>query len=353
VSHPGYSIDDYDYDLPRELIAQEPLADRSGSRLMVVDRRTGAIGHHVFRDLPSLLAPGDLLVTNRSRVIPARLLGRRPGGGDAEVLLVRQRGADEWDALVRPGRRLREGARVDVAPGFRIHILAAGGGRESTSAPLRLVRLEADAGDTEAAIQTHGHVPLPPYITRGDAPADRERYQTVYATDPGSVAAPTAGLHFTPDLLAALDARGVERTELTLHVGPGTFRPVEVADIREHRVDAEVYEVPEATAWALDRARQERRRVVAVGTTTTRVLETVVAEAAPTTAGPGETSLVVVPGHGFRAVGALVTNFHLPRSSLLLLVSAFAGPGTIRRAYAEAIRERYRFYSYGDAMLIL
>jgi S-adenosylmethionine:tRNA ribosyltransferase-isomerase len=340
-----HEIGAYDYPLPPDLIAQEPLARRDASRLLVLDRATGAIEHRVFADLADLLRPGDLLVTNRSRVFPARLLGRRPGGGAAEVLLVRRREPDVWEALVRPGRRLRPGAVIEVAPGFRVGI------EGPSPPPLRRVRLLLDGLDPDLALERHGHVPLPPYIHRPDRPADRDRYQTVFARETGSVAAPTAGLHFTPQLLDRLRERGVERAELVLHVGPGTFRPVEVEDVRQHRVDPEPFAVPAETASAFDRARAEGRRVVAVGTTATRALESAVGPDGRLRPGAGETDLVIVPGFRFRAVDALVTNFHLPRSSLLLLVSAFCGRERVLDAYAEAVRERYRFYSYGDAML--
>jgi S-adenosylmethionine:tRNA ribosyltransferase-isomerase len=351
---PRYSIEDYDYELPRELIAQAPLADRSASRLLVLERRTGRIEHRRFRDLPDLLTPGDLVVVNRSRVLPARLLARRPGGGSAEILLVRRRGPELWTAMVRPGRRLRPGTILDVAPGFQVRIEPADtpGARASRPGPTRLVRLLSADERPEAALERHGHVPLPPYIRRPDTAEDRDRYQTVYASVPGSVAAPTAGLHFTAELLGRLAARGMLRAELVLHVGPGTFRPVEAADVRRHHVDAEVYELPAETAAAVARAASEGRRVVAVGTTTTRALETAAARG-PLRAHADETDLVLYPGRRFRVVDALLTNFHLPRSSLLLLVCAFAGREAVLAAYAEAVRERYRFYSYGDAMLML
>jgi S-adenosylmethionine:tRNA ribosyltransferase-isomerase len=354
--HPSpYDIGAYDFDLPPERVAQEPAARRDASRLLVLDRATGAISHRAFADLPELLRPGDLLVTNRSRVFPARLLGRRPNGGEAEILLVRRHDTDLWDALVRPGRRLRPGAVVDVGPGLRVRIEPPEAGASAPHAlptPLRRVRLLLHGLDADAAIERHGHVPLPPYIRRADAPTDRDRYQTVYAREAGSVAAPTAGLHFTPALLERLVERGVERAELVLHVGPGTFRPVEVQDVRDHRVDPERYVIPEATAAAVDRARAEGRRVVAIGTTVTRALESALGPGELVKPGEDETSLVIVPGFTFRAVSALVTNFHLPRSSLLLLVSAFGGRERVLGAYAEAVRQRYRFYSYGDAMLL-
>jgi S-adenosylmethionine:tRNA ribosyltransferase-isomerase len=339
-------ISAFDYHLPPELIAQEPLAERDASRLLVLDRRTGAVRHHLFRELPSLLDPGDLLVVNRSRVFPARLLGTRPGGGEAEVLLVRARGDHVWEALVRPGRRLRAGLRVTVDATLEVEVLAAPAPGEG----LRLVRLLGT--DVAGALERLGHVPLPPYIRRADRPQDRARYQTVYAREEGSVAAPTAGLHFTPAGLGALDARGIERAEVVLHVGPGTFRPVMVADVRDHTLPAEPYVLPGDTAAAIVRARARGGRVVAVGTTTTRVLEERAAATGLPVPGQGETALVIAPGFAFRAVDALLTNFHLPRSSLLLLVSAFAGRERVLSAYAEAVRAGYRFYTYGDAMLV-
>jgi S-adenosylmethionine:tRNA ribosyltransferase-isomerase len=357
-----HEVGAYEYPLPPELVAQEPLARRDASRLLVLDRATGAVSHRAFSDLPDLLRPGDLLVANRSRVFPARLLGRRRGGGAAELLLVRRDGSDVWQAMVRPGRRLPPGAVVDVAPGFRVRVEDAphrpergdGHTRGEPALPgLRHVRLLSDALDPAAAVELHGHVPLPPYIRRGDEPPDRERYQTVYARETGSVAAPTAGLHFTRELLERLRAAGIERAEIVLHIGPGTFRPVRVCDVREHRVDPERFSIPEDAALALDRARADGRRVVAVGTTAARALESAVDADGRLRAGKGETDLVIVPGFRFRAVGALVTNFHLPRSSLLLVVSAFAGRERVLAAYAEAVRLRYRFYSYGDAMLLV
>ena len=363
MTQPDFQLSSYDYPLPPELVAQEPLAERDQSRLLVLDRGSGALQHRTFAELPDLLRPGDLLVTNRSRVFPARLLGRRPQGGRAEILLVRRREDGLWDAMLRPGRRLRAGMLVDVAPGLKVRVepdvptsseqkpspKEVPGGAENV---LRRVRLLADGMSDDEALERHGHPPLPPYIHREDRPSDRDRYQTVYAREPGSVAAPTAGLHFTPGLLARLEARGVERTELVLHVGPGTFRPVEVSDVRDHRVEPERYVVPVEAAAALARARVRGARVVAVGTTVTRALETATDEAGRLCAGPGETTLVIVPGYAFRAVNALVTNFHLPGSSLLLLACAFAGRERLLAAYGEAVRERYRFYSYGDAMLI-
>lgn len=296
-----------------------------------------------------MLAPGDLLVVNRSRVRPARLLGRRAGGGAAELLVLGPLApAHAWTALVRPGRRLRPGDEVRVAADAAVRIdseALSPDGRRAISFP-------GWPGTPEELLERYGHVPLPPYVHRPDSPADRERYQTVYAREEGSVAAPTAGLHFTPALFEALRARSVETAEVVLHVGPGTFRPVTAQDVGDHRVDPEPFLLPDETAGAIDRARARGGRVVAVGTTVTRVLESRARDDRSVEPGEGATDLVIVPGHSFRAIDALVTNFHLPRSSLLLLVSAFAGRERILAAYREALARGYRFYSYGDAMLI-
>jgi S-adenosylmethionine:tRNA ribosyltransferase-isomerase len=340
--------DDFDFDLPPDAIAQQPLPERDASRLLVLDRRTGAVRHQIFRDLPELLSPGDLLIVNRSRVFPARLLGRRKGGGAAEVLLVESLGDGAWEALVRPGRRLRPGEVVAIDGGLTVRIESEATGAEGR----RRVRLLAPGSDADSTLERLGHVPLPPYIRRPDRPEDRERYQTVYAQERGSVAAPTAGLHFTEALLARLASRGIERAEIVLHVGPGTFRPVTADNVENHRVEAEPYVFPVETAEAIRRAQSRGGRVVAVGTTVVRTLEAAAVSGEPA-AGDGRTDLVIVPGHPFHAVDALVTNFHLPRSSLLLLVCAFAGRENALAAYAEAIRSGYRFYSYGDAMLIV
>ncbi len=343
------NISDFGYELPAERIAQEPLAERDASRLMALQLATGDLQHKLFRDLPGLLRAGDLLVVNRSRVFPARLLGERHGGGSAEILLLRP-SADvrEWQALVRPSRRLRVGDTVHVSAQLSVVILSGAFGPEGR----RRVRLEA-AGDPWALLERWGHTPLPPYVVRPDRPDDCERYQTVYARERGSVAAPTAGLHFTQPLLERLAAHAVERAELVLHVGPGTFRPVKVERVEEHRVDPEPFEIPAATAEAIARTRARGGRVVAVGTTTVRALEASARADGVVRPCRGETDCVIVPGFRFRAVDGLITNFHLPRSSLLLLVAAFAGRDRVLAAYAEAKRERYRFYSYGDAMLIL
>lgn len=347
----GTPVSDFDYHLPAELIAQQPHPDRDGARLLHLDRRSASHGHGRVADLPALLQPGDLLVVNDTRVYPARLLGRRdPSGGAVECLLLSRTEGDCWEALLHPGQKLREGARAVFEGGghrLRLEVLARHfHGR-------RTVRLTADGGhDVDAAIDAIGHVPLPPYIKRPDAADDQGRYQTVYARARGSVAAPTAGLHFTTGLLQALDDRGVERAAITLHVGYGTFQPIRGEHVEAHRLAAEPFEITEETASAVNRALDDGRRVVAVGTTTTRVLEAAAADTGRIAAGSGSTGLYIAPGFEFRAVGALLTNFHLPRSSLLVLVSTFAGRERVLAAYAEAVARRYRFYSYGDAMLI-
>jgi S-adenosylmethionine:tRNA ribosyltransferase-isomerase len=342
-------VSDFDFDLPPELIAQEPLAERDASRLLVLDRASGAVQHRVFRDLPDLLDPGDLVVFNRSRVIPARLLGHRAGGGEAEILLVRDRGDGRWEAMARPGRHLRPGQRVTIDDDLSVVIESEALSEDGR----RRVRLLSRRRDIAGALERCGHVPLPPYIRRPDRPEDRERYQTVYAREPGSIAAPTAGLHFTPSTLERVRARGVATAEVVLHVGPGTFRPVTAPRVEDHRVPPEPYVLPAETAHAVAQARARGGRVVAIGSTAVRTLEGSAAAGGAVAAGAGETALVIVPGFRFQVVDAMVTNFHLPRSSLLLLVSAFAGRERVLSAYAEAVRSGYRFYSYGDAMLIV
>jgi S-adenosylmethionine:tRNA ribosyltransferase-isomerase len=345
---------DFDYALPPELIAQEPPAERGQSRLLELDRRTGAISHHQFSDLPSLLQRGDTMVVNDTRVFPARLIGRRlPGGGSAECFLVHPvEGGDTWSALVHPGQRLREGSRM-VFESSRHKLHAEIVGRHFHGR--RTVRLWTDDGSPVSdAIEALGHVPLPPYIKRDDVASDRERYQTVYARVRGSIAAPTAGLHFTPAVFDALAARGVARLSLTLHVGYGTFQPVRVDDVDEHRMEPEHYDVSPETASRLTAALRERRRIVAVGTTSTRTLESLqIAADGTVQPGDGETTLFIRPGHRFRLVSGLITNFHLPRSSLLMLVCAFGGTEAVLEAYRQAVAGGYRFYSYGDAMLIV
>ena len=345
-------VSDFEFALPPDRIAQAPVPDRESARLLVLDRGSGAVSHRTVADLPELLEPGDVLVVNDTRVFPARLLGHRvPSGGAVECLLLTRLDAERWDALMHPGQKLRVGATVAFE----------GQGRRLCGEVLarrfhgrRTIRLWVEDGSSvEAAIDALGHVPLPPYIKRPDAAADRERYQTVYASVRGSVAAPTAGLHLTRALLARLQARGVQVARVTLHVGYGTFQPVRVTRVEEHRVEPEPYNVPAASAAAVNRALDEGRRVVAVGTTTARTLETAFrAGAGRLPAGGGVSDLCLYPGVAFHVVGALLTNFHLPRSSLLLLVSAFAGREPVLAAYDEALRHGYRFYSYGDAMLV-
>ena len=344
----GLRTSDYDFDLPTELIAQTPLERRDASRLMVIDRARGAIEHRTFADLVRLLEPRDLLVVNRSRVVRARLLGRRFGSGArAEIFLLSPVGGDRYEAMVSPGGKLKPGRTVEIAPGFTAEIVSV------TERRTRVVQLRADGGSVEDAIESFGHIPLPPYITRMDEASDVERYQTVYAREAGSVAAPTAGLHFTPELLTAIADRGVHRAEVVLHVGAGTFKPVEVDDPAQHIMHEERYTIPESTAEALARARADRARVWAVGTTTVRTLESAVDDAGRVRAGSGETRIFIRPPGRLRAIDAIVTNFHLPRSTLIMLVAAVAGYELTMRAYREAIAERYRFYSYGDAMVIV
>ena len=347
------NVADFDFHLPDHLIAQEPPAERGGGRLMTLDRATGRTSHHRFFELPSLLQPGDLLVVNDTRVFPARLIGTRlPGGGAAECFLVRPaQEPDTWTALVHPGQRLHEGSRMRFeANGRVLHGEVLGRHFQGR----RTVRLWTEDGSpVRDTIDAIGHVPLPPYIKRADLPVDRDRYQTIYARDRGSIAAPTAGLHFTPAILAALAQRGIERTAVTLHVGYGTFQPVRVDRVEDHRVEAEHYEVTAETAAALTRAKRDKRRVIAVGTTTTRTLESLsVGGDGAIEPGSGETTLFIYPGFDFKIVSGLITNFHLPKSSLLMLVGAFAGRDAVLAAYREAIEQRYRFYSYGDAMFI-
>lgn len=349
---PSLPTDLFEYQLPPELIAQQPAEPRDSSRLLVIDRASGGLAHARFHEIGRWLRAGDLLVVNRSRVVPARLAGRRrPGGGSAEILLLKRLEAGRWDALVKPGRKLTPGALVDLDGGIVGEIVgrSASGGRIVQFA-------SADGGaqvDIDVAVMALGSLPLPPYI-QGYA-GDPERYQTVYGDQLGSAAAPTAGLHFTPELLASLNGQGVGLATVTLHVGLDTFRPVKVDDLAQHEIHRETCSLPEATAQAIRETQAQGGRVIAVGTTTVRTLETAGAAAGdgPLTAWTGDTSLFIVPGYRYRIVDAMVTNFHLPRSTLLALVSAFASRELVMAAYAEAIHERYRFFSFGDATLIL
>lgn len=350
-------ISDFDYELPEELIAQHPLARRDSSRMLVVNRADGSRRDRLFSDFPSELREGDALVVNNTRVFPARLVGRRePTGGRVEFLLVRRskdHGAEVWETLARPARRLDAGERVTFGDGrLRGEVISA-----TDDGAGRVVRFEAE-DDFGALLEEFGQLPLPPYIKRerddlATREEDRERYQTVYAAMPGAIAAPTAGLHFTPRVLDALRALGVRVMEITLHVGHGTFAPVRVEDLADHRVAPEFFEIDEDTADEINRARVRGGRVVAVGTTTVRALETAADDSGRVRAGQGETELTITPGYPFRTVDALLTNFHLPRSSLLVLVGAFAGRDFALSAYRHAVRARYRFYSYGDCMLIV
>ena len=352
-------MSDFDYHLPQELIAQTPVEPRDSSRLLVVDRASRALAHRHFRDIGAYLRPGDLLIANQSRVIPARLSGRRAeSGGSVEILLLAERadlGADTWETLVRPGRRLRENARILIGDEKNPQQLAAEI-LQRTEAGGRVVRFTVPQSSqrdltVRELIDQLGHMPLPPYIH--ETLNDPERYQTVYSRISGSAAAPTAGLHFTPDLLTALRAQGVQIGFVTLHVGLDTFRPVEEEDFREHKIHSEEIDLDESTAELITRTRRSGGRVIAVGTTAVRVLESVASlydgQARPY---HGSTRLYITPGYRFQLVDAMITNFHLPRSTLLLLVSAFASKSLMEEVYQEAIRERYRFFSFGDAMLI-
>src|SRR5262245_35651502 len=336
-----------DYPLPERLIAQEPAARRDASRLLVVRRPDASLEHRSFADLPELLSPGDLLVLNDTRVVPARLLGRRqPTGGKWEGLFLRVTAEGLWELLCQTRGRLSEGDVIAVEPGPLRLVLAGRAGGHWLARP-------DPPGDAAALLERHGHVPLPPYIRKGREQAgDRERYQTVFARAAGAVAAPTAGLHFTPDLLDRLERRDVGRAFVTLHVGLGTFGPIKTEDVTRHTMHREYGELPAETVAAVRGCKDRGGRVVAVGTTCIRVLETVAA-LGPLRPWTGETELFIYPPYPFRCVDALVTNFHLPRSTLLLLVAAFAGDELTRRAYAAAVEQEYRFYSYGDAMLIL
>jgi S-adenosylmethionine:tRNA ribosyltransferase-isomerase len=348
VPAPSLPTDLFDYDLPPELIAQQPAEPRDASRLLVLDRQSGAIVHARFGDVGRWLQPGDLLVVNRSRVVPARLMARRrPTGSRAEILLLRRREPGLWEGLVRPGRKLPTGVLLDLGSGLVGEIV------ERTPAGRRLIRFTG-ASDVDAAVLATGSLPLPPYIR--NFTGDPERYQTVYGDRPGSAAAPTAGLHFTDALLDRLTRQDVGVANVTLHVGLDTFRPVSTDDLLAHEIHRELCEVPPETAAAVERTRASGGRVVAVGTTTVRSLETAAAAApagASIGAWTGDTSLFIVPGYRFKIVDALITNFHLPRSTLLALVSALAGREQILAAYQEAIAQHYRFFSFGDAMLIL
>jgi len=358
-------VSEFNFYLPKELIAQEPLPDRSGSRMLHLTRASGALSDLSFSDLPNLLRPDDLLVINNTRVFPARLFGRRSGTraqplspfnpasrdflhGRVEVLLSKQVSAEtnEWECLVRPGRKIGVGERLFFGENdeLRAEVVDRGTFGE------RRLRFDP-VMEFFSVVERLGHVPLPPYIGRDDISADRERYQTVYAQERGSVAAPTAGLHFTPEILQRIRGRGIQIAEITLHVGLGTFQPVRVERVEDHKLHSERYQISSQAAKTINGARTAARRIVAVGTTTVRALEHA-SLTGTISAGGGEANIFIYPGYQFRSVGALLTNFHLPQSSLLMLVSAFAGKEQTLEAYRHAIEERYRFYSYGDCMFI-
>lgn len=338
-------VAEFDYHLPEELIAQTPCARRDASRLLVLDRRTGALAHRHFYDLGAYLRPGDVLVFNDTRVIPARLIGAKAEtGGKVEIFLLRRTEGDEWEALVKPGKKARPGTIVEFGESLRCEVLS------DTAFGGRIVRFSYE-GIFEEILDRLGQTPLPPYIKQ--TLVDKERYQTVYARACGSAAAPTAGLHFTQPLLDSLKAAGVELGFLTLHVGLGTFRPVQAEEIEAHVMHSEYYEVPPETAALVNAAKAEGRRVIAIGTTAIRTLESAAKEKGVLSAESGWTDIFIYPGYAFKIVDAMVTNFHLPKSTLLMLISAFAGREKVLAAYETAIAERYRFFSFGDAMLIL
>jgi len=341
-----HRLSDFDYVLPPEQIAQHPLPDRSASRLLVLDRNRSTIRHLHFRNLAELIPPSDLLVLNTSRVIPARLRGKREGGQDAEFLVVRELADKTWLAMAHPGGKLKPGRRVTLGDDSAVEIVEVLGGG------LRRIRFTG-ALDANVTLAKYGAVPLPPYIRRPPTRADQERYQTIYATHDGSVAAPTAGLHFTSDLLAQIHERGISVTALDLHVGPGTFKPVETDDLDAHTMHPEAYDIAEGAAGRINFKKGGQHAVWAVGTTVVRALESAVDANGQVRAGAGETSLFIRPPYDFKLVNRLITNFHLPRSTLLMLVCAFGGYERVMAAYREAVKEGYRFYSYGDAMLIV
>lgn len=337
---------DFYYDLPQELIAQDPLTDRSGSRLMLLDRKSGQISHHIFKDVIDFLNPGDCLVINDTKVIPARLFGtKKDTGAHIEVLLLKRHEGDVWETLVRPGKKARPGAVISFGDGLlEAEVL------EVVDDGNRMIRFKYE-GIFEEILDQLGEMPLPPYITH--KLQDKNRYQTVYAVHEGSAAAPTAGLHFTPELLKAIEDKGVHIARVTLHVGLGTFRPVKVEDVTQHHMHSEYYQVTKEAADLINSVKDAGGRIIAVGTTSTRTLESVADEDGHVHAGGGWTEIFIYPGYRFKCIDALITNFHLPESTLLMLVSALAGKENIMKAYETAVAERYRFFSFGDAMMIL
>lgn len=337
---------DFYFELPQELIAQDPLEERSSSRLLVLDKATGEVSHRVFRDIADYLKPGDCLVLNNTKVIPARLLGEREGtGAHVEVLLLKRREGDVWETLVKPGKKCRPGTRLSFGGGLlKAEVL------ETVEEGNRLIHFEYD-GIWEEVLDRLGEMPLPPYITH--KLQDKNRYQTVYAKYEGSAAAPTAGLHFTRELLAQLEEKGVRLAYVTLHVGLGTFRPVKEENVLEHHMHSEFYQVTEEVARTINDTKKAGGRVICVGTTSCRTIESAADESGAVHPGSGNTEIFIYPGYRFQVLDALITNFHLPESTLVMLVSALAGRENVLKAYEEAIRERYRFFSFGDAMLIV
>ena len=339
------NIKEFYYDLPEELIAQDPLADRSSSRLLTLDKNSGAFSHHVFRDIVDYLNPGDCLVVNNTKVIPARLMGEKEGtGAGIEVLLLKRHENDVWETLVKPGKKARPGARISFGNGLLVGEVV-----DVVEEGNRLIKFEYE-GIFEEILDQLGQMPLPPYITH--QLQDKNRYQTVYAKHDGSAAAPTAGLHFTPELLEVIKAKGVNVAEVTLHVGLGTFRPVKVENILEHHMHSEFYMVEEEQAAIINETKKNGGRVICVGTTSCRTLESATGEDGILRAGSGWTEIFIYPGYQFKILDALITNFHLPESTLLMLISALAGRENVMAAYEEAVKERYRFFSFGDAMFI-
>lgn len=339
-------IEDFDFELPEEQIAQQPLAERSASRMLVVDRVDGSFSDRMFADFPRLLRRGDTLVLNNTKVFPARIFGKTETGARIEIFLVRNVDRNRWEALARPGRRLKIGRRIEFDENFSATVV------EKTEDGHVIVEFDGNA-DFDDALDRVGRTPLPPYIKRdSEQPGERERYQTVFASERGAIAAPTAGLHFTPAILDEIKAAGVTVTEITLHVGYGTFEPVRVSDLSQHRVMGESYQISEAGADALNRARTGSGRLIAVGTTVTRTLEHLANVGGEYRAGRGTADLTITPGYRFQAIDGILTNFHLPKSSLLVLVSTFGGHELIMNAYGHAVADRYRFYSYGDCSFV-
>ena len=337
---------DFYYDLPEELIAQDPLENRSDSRLMVLDKKTGAVSHHIFRDIVEYLQPGDCLVINDTKVIPARLIGSKEDtGAKIEVLLLKRKTGDVWETLVKPGRKAKPGTRIQFGDG-----LLVGEVMDIVDEGNRLIKFEFD-GIFEEILDRLGQMPLPPYITH--QLKDKDRYNTVYATHSGSAAAPTAGLHFTPELLHTIEEKGVDIARVTLHVGLGTFRPVKVDDVENHHMHSEFYMIDEKAAEKINRAKENGKRVICVGTTSCRTIESAADENGRLKPCSGWTEIFIYPGYQFKILDCLITNFHLPESTLIMLVSALAGKEHVLAAYEEAVKERYRFFSFGDAMFIV